>query len=221
MRLPIHTNNVQIEYSAGSLTVPERVSFRYQLEGSDSEWQDAGTRREAHFTNLGPGRYAFRVTAANNDGVWNDTGASIAVHDSAGVLPDDAGFMCCVRSRASAILAGLYRVRVRQVAAQVRGRLEARLAERERIARELHDTLLQGMQGLIWRFQAAADRIPPGEPARQLMEQSLDRADKLLGESRDKVKDLRPAASEARRPRAGARGGGRASSRSCTPPSSG
>jgi signal transduction histidine kinase len=83
---------------------------------------------------------------------------------------------------------------VRQVAAHVRDRLEAQLAERERIARDLHDTLLQGIQGLIWKFQAASDRIPPGEPARQLMEQSLDRADKLLEESRDKVKDLRPAA---------------------------
>jgi signal transduction histidine kinase len=95
-----------------------------------------------------------------------------------------------------AMLVALYRVRMRQVAAQVRGRLEARLGERERIARELHDTLLQGMQGLIWRFQAAADHIPAGEPARQLMEKSLDRADKLLAESRDRVKDLHPAPSE-------------------------
>ena len=95
-----------------------------------------------------------------------------------------------------AALTVAYRVRVRQVAAHVRDRLEAQLAERERIARDLHDTLLQGMQGLIWRFQAASDRIPPGEPARQLMEQSLDRADKLLEESRDKVKDLRPAAND-------------------------
>ena len=88
-------------------------------------------------------------------------------------------------------------MRMRQVAAQVRSRLEARLSERERIARELHDTLLQGVQGLIWRFQAATDRIPPGEPARQLMEKSLDRADGLLAESRDKVKDLRPSARDA------------------------
>ena len=109
---------------------------------------------------------------------------------------------------------------MRQVAAQVRGRLEARLAERERIARELHDTLLQGMQGLIWRFQAATDRIPADEPARQLMEQSLDRADELLEESRDKVKDLRPATSEVRGSRPGARGRGRAVFASCTPRSS-
>jgi signal transduction histidine kinase len=85
---------------------------------------------------------------------------------------------------------------MRQVAAQVRSRLEARLAERERIARELHDTLLQGMQGLIWRFQAATDRIPSTEPAKQLMERSLDRADQLLAEGRDKVKDLRPTTSD-------------------------
>src|SRR4030095_13358068 len=75
--------------------------------------------------------------------------------------------------------------------------LEARLAERERIARDLHDTLLQGVQGLIWRFQAAADRIPADQPARHLLEQSLDRADKLLEESRDKVKDLRAPAHDA------------------------
>jgi signal transduction histidine kinase len=95
-------------------------------------------------------------------------------------------------------LAALHRLRLRQVAAQVRGKLEARLSERERIARELHDTLLQGVQGLIWRFQAATDRIPADEPAKVLMEQSLDRADKLLGESRDRVKDLRPGKVETR-----------------------
>jgi signal transduction histidine kinase len=80
---------------------------------------------------------------------------------------------------------------MRQVSSQVRAQLGARLAERERIARELHDTLLQGVQGLIWRFQAVADRISRLEPARELMEQALDRADHLLGESRDRVKDLR------------------------------
>jgi signal transduction histidine kinase len=94
------------------------------------------------------------------------------------------------------ILFVLYKLRVRQVAAQVRGRLEVRLAERERIARELHDTLLQGVQGLIWRFQAVADRISKHDSSRNLMEQALERADQVLGESRDRVKDLRASGSD-------------------------
>jgi signal transduction histidine kinase/ligand-binding sensor domain-containing protein len=195
LRLPIHSTSLQIDYSAGSLTVPERVHFRYKLEDSDREWQEVGTRREALYTNLGPGHYRFRVSAANNDGVWNNAGASIRFTIPPAFYQTRWFYTLCVLASV-AILVALYRVRMRQVAAQVRGRLEARLAERERIARELHDTLLQGMQGLIWRFEAAADRIAPGEPARRLMGESLHRANKLLAEGRDRVKDLRPAASE-------------------------
>ena len=195
--LPINTTDLQIEYTAGSLTVPERVRFRYKLEGLDRQWQEAGARREAQYTNLGPGQYTFRVLASNNDGIWNESGASL-VFAIAPAFHQTWSFYGLCALGVIAILATLYRIRVRQVAAQVRSRLEARLSERERIARELHDTLLQGVQGLIWRFQAATDRIPPGEPARRLMEQSLDRADRLLGESRDRVKDLRPTTRETR-----------------------
>ena len=195
LELPVNTRGLQIEYSAGSLTIPERVRFRYKLEGSDREWQDVGTRREALYTNLGPGHYTFRVIASNNDGVWNQTGASIAFAIAPAFYQTWWFDALCVLA-GLAMLTLLYRMRVSQVAAQVRSRLEARLSERERIARELHDTLLQGMQGLIWRFQAVSDRIPADEPARQLMEKSLDRADGLLAESRDKVKDLRPSAHE-------------------------
>ncbi len=192
LELPIGTRNLQISYTALSLSIPERVRFRYQL-GAGEPWQDAGARRAAYFTDLDPGDYTFRVVAANDDGVWNETGASIQFSIPPAFYQTRWFYGLCALA-SLAVLAVVYRLRMRQVAAQVRGRLEARLAERERIARELHDTLLQGMQGLIWRFQAATDRIPAGEPARVLMEQSLDRADKLLGESRDKVKDLRPAA---------------------------
>jgi signal transduction histidine kinase/ligand-binding sensor domain-containing protein len=74
LKLPPRIANLQIGYTATSLTIPERVRFRYKLEGQDKEWQDAGTRREAFYTNLNPGSYQFRVIACNNDGVWNETG---------------------------------------------------------------------------------------------------------------------------------------------------
>jgi signal transduction histidine kinase len=192
LKLPIGVRDLQITYTALSLSIPERVRFRYQL-GAGEPWHDAGTRRTAYFTDLGPGDHSFRVIAANNDGVWNEAGAAIEFTIPPAFYQTRWFYALCVLACVG-LLTLIYRVRMRQVAAQVRGRLEARLAERERIARELHDTLLQGMQGLIWRFQAATNRIPADEPARQLMEQSLDRADQLLGQSRDKVKDLRPEA---------------------------
>lgn len=77
LKLPPRIANLQIAYTATSLTIPQRVRFRYKLEGQDKEWQDAGTRREAYYTNLNPGSYRFRVIASNNDGVWNNTGASV------------------------------------------------------------------------------------------------------------------------------------------------
>jgi signal transduction histidine kinase len=171
------------------------VHFKYKLEGSDSDWQDAGTRREALYTNLGPGSYTFQVIASNNDGVWNNAGATLHF-EIAPAFYQTRWFDALCALAILGVLVVLYQIRIRQVAVQARGRLEARLAERERIARELHDTLLQGIQGLIWRFQAATDRIPPDVPAREMMEKSLDRADKLLAESRDRVKDLRPTAAE-------------------------
>ncbi|WP_164008417.1 sensor histidine kinase [Pyxidicoccus trucidator] len=188
--LPERAMSLEIDYTALSLSIPERVRFRYRLEGVDATWQDVGTRREAYYTNLDPGRYRFQVIAANNDGVWNETGATLEL-----VLPP--AFFQTRWFRAlgfAAVLAALwllYLMRLRQVRAHTRGLLEERHQERERIARELHDTLLQGIHGLILRFQAEAEKIPEGEPARASMEKALDRADDLLVEGRDRVKGLR------------------------------
>lgn len=193
LQLPVHTTDLEIEYTAGSLTVPERVQFRYKLEGLDHAWHHAGPRREALYTNLGPGRYTFRISASNNDGIWNEAGTSMEFTIAPAFYQTQWFYSLCALLTL-ALVAAFYKLRMRQVSNEIRGRLEARLAERERIARDLHDTLLQGVQGLIWRFQAAANRIPPDEPARQLMQRSLDRADQLLVESRDKVKELRHSA---------------------------
>jgi signal transduction histidine kinase/ligand-binding sensor domain-containing protein len=191
-RLPMHTRTVRIEYTAASLTVPERVRFRYKLDGLDQDWQDVADRREATYTNLTPGRYSFHVIASNNDGVWNNAGASLSFEIAPAFYQTHWFYAFCALLFL-AFLWLLYVVRIRQVRAQVHARLQERLAERERIARELHDTLLQSVQGLVLRFRAAVSRLPKQEPVRTLLEDALDRADDVVIEGRDRVKDLRSA----------------------------
>jgi signal transduction histidine kinase len=186
---------LQIEYTAGTLTIPERVHFRYKLDGLDTEWQDAGGLREAFYTNLEPGDYAFHVTASNNDGVWSTIGASLHFTISPAFY-QTTWFRALCALVCLILLWFLYDLRIRQIRAKARSRLEERLAERERIARDLHDTLLQGVEGLLLRFQAVANRIPKREPTRELLERALVRADQLLDEGRDRVMNLRTGAAE-------------------------
>src|SRR5258706_3021674 len=190
LRLQSGAQNIQIAYTALSLTIPERIRFRYRLEGVDKDWQDVGARREAFYNSLGPGHYRFRVIAANNDGVWNETGAGFSFAVPPTFFQTMWFTILCVLLGLWALWL-LYLLRLRQIRERLQGRLQERLAERERIARDLHDTLLQGVQGLILRFQAVAQRIPPAEPARALMEKTLERADEVLVEGRDRVRDLR------------------------------
>ena len=188
--LPAKTTDMEVDYTAESLTMPERVHFKYRLEGLDQAWQDGADRRQAFFTNLRPGTYTFRVIAANEDGVWNTVGASLPITIQPAFYQTRWFYALCALA-SFLVLWLLYGMRMRRVRRQVRGRLEERLIERERIARDLHDTLLQGIQGLILRFQVASDRIPRGEPAHDLMERALERADEVLEESRSRVKELR------------------------------
>jgi signal transduction histidine kinase len=128
--------------------------------------------------------------AANNDGVWNNTGTSFDLFIRPAFYQTKWFYAACVLLL-FALLHALHRVRLKTVRAEALGRLEARLAERERIARELHDTLLQSVQGLILRFHSVTERFPPHEPARQQMELALERAEKVLDEGRHRVKNLR------------------------------
>ena len=189
LRLPAHTTNVQIDYSALSLSVPERVRFRYKLDGSDKGWQDVGTRREAYYSNLGPGSYQFRVIACNNDGVWNESGASLGF-SIAPAYYQTAWFRVSCAAAFLALLWALHRFRLHQIASEFNVRLEERVVERTRLARDLHDTLLQGFQGLMLRLQALDDLLPQGE-AKDELEQTLDRADQVVAEGRKAVHDLR------------------------------
>lgn len=188
------TSNVEIDYAVLNFADPKQVSVRYRLEGLDEAWIDPGPRRQAFYTNLRPGKYRFRVIAANNEGVWNQTGATVDFEIPPTFLQSGWFFALCL-GLATVLLWLLYRLRVAQVAQRVRVGLEARLAERERIARELHDTLLQSVQGLVLRFQSVANRMPPGDHARDLLESALKRADDVLVDGRNRVRDLRIAES--------------------------
>jgi signal transduction histidine kinase/ligand-binding sensor domain-containing protein len=189
-QLPPRADALTIDYSAASLGMPERVRFRYLLDGVDANWQDAGTRRQAIYTRLAPGDYRFRVMAQNEDGVWSDEGAELRF----GIAPhfyQTHWFVLACLGVAFIVLRGLFALRLAQERARLRSRLRERHRERERIARELHDTLLQGFQGLILRFQAIGNRLPKEDALRGTIEQVLDRAEDTLIEGRERVRNLR------------------------------
>ncbi|HUD92356.1 sensor histidine kinase [Sphingobium sp.] len=188
--LPAHSDRVQIDYSALSLTDAAQNRFRYRLEGTSGGWVDARTERQALYTNLAPGTYRFRLIAANNDGLWNFRGADLVFEIAPAFYQTRWFFLLCL---AAVFALGwlFYRQRLRVATERTRNRVEAQLIERERIARELHDTLLQGFQGLMLRFQAVVELLPKGQHARAELEGALDRAEDVLVESRERVHSLR------------------------------
>lgn len=190
--LPPLIRDLRIDYTALSLAAPEKILFRYKLEGHDRDWQEVGNRRQAFYNDLPPGDYRFRVMACNNSGVWNETGAFLDFSITPAYYQTTWFRVSCLAAFLL-LLGALYQLRLRQVARQVRGRMEERLEERERIARDLHDTLLQSVQGLILKFHAVAKQMPGGEPARDALEKTLDHADQVLAEGRDRVRNLRSA----------------------------
>ena len=190
------SNDLEIDYTALSLTIPERVRFKYKLEGHDSDWRDAGGRRQAYYGGLGPKSYTFRVIAANDSGVWNEAGATLDF-SIAPAWHETRWFeaACVVAFLAS--LWGFYRLRLRQVAHQMTNqfnvRLEERVSERTRLARDLHDTLLQSFHGLMLRLQAVDKLLPEGK-AKEQLEKTMERADQAIAEGRSAVYDLRSSA---------------------------
>ena len=190
LRLPGHVRDLEIDYAALSFVVPEKIQFRYRLDGRDKDWQDPGTRRQAFYTDLPPGHYTFHVIAANNDGVWNTTGDSLTFFIPPSFY-QTVWFKIAVTLAAAALLWMLYVLRLRSATAELSARLGERLQERERIARELHDTLLQDFQAVILRFQLVANHLVKGDPHRAEVEEGLAYADKVLAEGREHIRDIR------------------------------
>jgi len=195
LRLPALIRDLEIDYTALSLGVPQRVRFRYKLEGWDKEWQDPGVRRQAFYTNLSPRNYRFRVIASNDEGVWNEGGATLDFNIGAAFYQTTWFLVSCLLASAL-LLYLLYRFRVRQLAGQIKARMLERLSERERIARDLHDTFFQGIQGLLLRFNSATSQLAFNEPARAVFIETLEQSDRVMLEGRKLVLDLREVGAE-------------------------
>ena len=191
LRLPPNPSDLQIDYTSPNLAAPQKVKFRYRLEGYDWEWHDAGTRRQAFYTDLPPRKYSFQVVACNNDGVCNDTPATLEFFVAPAYYQTN-WFRAFCAALLFVLLWTAYRWRVRQLARQFDLALDARVAERTRIARELHDTLLQSFQALLPLFQVGIKKLPEGAvDSRKTLQLALDRASEAIGEGRDAIKGLR------------------------------
>lgn len=195
LRLPAHTANIQINYTALSLSVPERVRFQYKLDGIDKGWKDVGTRREAFYTNLGPHHYRFHVIACNNDGVWNSAGAAVDFTIAPAWYQTTWFEIICV-AIGLLIAWAFYRIRVRQIANAMSARFDERMSERTRIARDFHDTLLQTIHGT--KLVADSALKHPADPIRMhgAMEQVSIWMGQATEEGRAALNSLRTSTTE-------------------------
>jgi signal transduction histidine kinase/ligand-binding sensor domain-containing protein len=146
LRLPPLTRDLEIDYTGLSFVIPQKVRFRYKLEGRDAAWQEPGTRRQAFYSDLRPGKYRFRVIACNNDGVWNEAGAMLDFSVAPSWYQTNWFRALCI-ILGGGIICAAFRLRVLRISRAIAARFDERLAERTRMARELHDTFLQTIQG--------------------------------------------------------------------------
>jgi signal transduction histidine kinase/ligand-binding sensor domain-containing protein len=191
INLPPHLRDLQIDYTSPTFTIPQKVRFRYRLDPYDRDWHEAGTRRQAFYTDLPPGKYSFRVTASNCDGVWSESAAKLDFSISPAYYQTN-WFRALCAVFLLVLLWAAYQWRVRQLQHQFDMTLEARVGERTRIARELHDTLLQSAHGVLLRFQTVSQLLPdrPAE-AKEKLDNAIDQTADFITEARDEVQGLR------------------------------
>jgi signal transduction histidine kinase len=189
--VPSGIDNLHIQFSALSYSVAERVKFRYKLHGVDSDWQVPVARHEAFYTNLHPGTYQFEVTIADENGSRNLITESTQIIIQPNFI-QSIWFKFLLFGVAIGIFYALHVFRNRMLSQC----MQARLAERARIARTLHDTLLQGIQGVILSFRAHAELVPQGSVGRSHIEYTLKSAEELLIQGRDEILGLRTRSAE-------------------------
>ncbi len=192
--LPKSTTTIDLAFTATALSIPERVRMKFRLSGVDQDWREAGPERRAQYTNLAPGSYRFHVIAANEDGVWNKEGAQFSFEIEPAFW--QTGWFraaCLLAALAGALLLYRWRIAVvqRRAEHQAALRLDAKLQERSRIARSLHDNLLQAVQALLLRFHLVEQKLANQPELQKMVGSALDYAETLVASTRDEVMELR------------------------------
>jgi signal transduction histidine kinase/ligand-binding sensor domain-containing protein len=187
---------IAFKFIGVSLSVPGRVRYRYRLDGYDTDWSQPTELREADYTNLPPKEYKFRLIASNGEGLWN--GAEVTVPFTVEPLFwHTLWFRLAAACLAITLLFAAYRYRLSRIRAAMNLRFEERLAERTRIAQELHDTLLQGFLSASMQLQVAADLLPEAAKSRPLIVRTLQLMQQVIEEGRVAVQGLRASRSSA------------------------
>jgi signal transduction histidine kinase/ligand-binding sensor domain-containing protein len=189
-RIPGGKQRIALQYDGLSLSVPERVRFRYRLDGFDRAWNEPVAAREATYTNLGPGPYRFRVIASNPDGIWNSAETNVEF-EIAPLFWQTWWFQLGSVLAVAFAIAAAYRYRLHELTRQLNVRFEERLAERTRIAQELHDTLLQGFLSASMQLHVATDRVAEDSPAKPALNRVLGLMGQVIEEGRNAVRGLR------------------------------
>ena len=190
LRLPALTKELRIAYTAPSFVAPNKVRFRYRLDGFDKEWNDDDGLRQAVYTNLPPRRYTFRVIACNNDGVWNNAGASADFSIDPAFYQTNWFRFACVCGL-SLLLWSLHRLRLRKMETALNLLYQERISERTRIAREMHDSLLQNICGLALQLDGLAKLAAIPAFARDQLHEIRRETERCLREAREFVWELR------------------------------
>ena len=191
LRLPALVRDISIDYTAISLVAPEKVHFKYKLEGQDRNWNEVVNERHAQYTNLPPRNYRFRVMARTTAACgtrpvtrWSSPSPRRTIRPTGSARPC-GGFLRCRSGR-------LYRLRLHQLAREFNAQMEGRVDERLRVARDLHDTLLQSFQGLVPVFQTARNLLPgQSDRAAEVLDEGLHDAADAIVEGRNAIQNLR------------------------------
>ncbi len=188
--LPASTQRLTFDYVGLSLGVPERVRYRYRLDNFDHDWSGPVATRQAVYTNLAPGNYRFRVLSSNSDGQWGQQEATYSFRIAPAVW-QTLWFQLSLVAALGILTTLIFRWRMLHLAERLKLRFEERLAERTRIAQELHDTLLQGFLSASMQLHVAAEQLPPDSPQRASLDRILELMQQVNQEGRNTLRGLR------------------------------